>query len=522
VRQASCLSPQTVDTNLGAKMSVHQSSCNLDESCLLGDCPSFVSVPSRPSGETTGGAAEAAAPLPEPPLRDRPKVFGLRIAGIGGTGVVTLSQIIATAASLDGLSVSALDQTGLAQKGGPVVSDVIFGTEDRPAAVRLSEASADLYLALDPTTAADPKVLKVVDELATAAVASTSLLLTETAIRGTVGKALDVNEYLSKLRQAVRPGAVVVLDAVRLAEQLFGSHLPANMIVLGSAWQAGYLPIGLSSLETAIRLNGGPTEVNLDALRYGRQLVADPARVTEQLRRPQRTPPAQAIGRLLAKTGMSAELQDLVAWRAADIAGYQNDRTARGYVRRVAAVSTAEQRVRPGRNELAAAAARGLHKLTTYKDEYEVARLHLLPESLDELGGVGNALRSRFHLQPPALRRLGMRKKIAVPGWLAIPAFHLLAACRWLRSTPLDPFGATVVRKCERQILTLYEAALDDCAASLTAETYEEWATAASLPEIVRGYEQLKLDSAAEFRRRLAELALNNDRLIGLSSSGPR
>ncbi len=546
VRQANCLSLQPVDTDLGPKMSIHASSCNLDASCLLGDCPSFVSVPAprpgraagRPGGTASGaapgqaarpvpgqaacpvpdaaaglsaglaaGAAPGAAePVPPPPHFDPPPVFGLRMVGIGGTGVVTLSQIIATAASLDGLSVSALDQTGLAQKGGPVVSDIILGTQARPAAVRLSEASADLYLALDPTAAAQEKVLRVVNEQTTAAVTSTSLLLTETAIRGTAGPALNVGEYLSKLGQAVRPGAVVAMDAVALAEERFGSHLPANMIILGAAVQAGYLPVGLSSLETAIRLNGGDAEVNLEALRCGRQVVADPERMTARSR-PRQGPPDPAAGHLLAGTELSGPLREAVAWRAADIAGYQDERTARGYVRRVAAVAAAEQRVRPGRSELAAAAAAGLHKLTTYKDEYEVARLHLLPESLDELGGLGNAASARFHLYPPALRSLGLKKKIAVPGWAAIPAFRLLRAGRRLRATPLDPFGATAVRRCERQLVALFEAALEECARSLTADTYERWLTAARLPELVRGYEQLKLDSAAQFRHRLAELA---------------
>jgi indolepyruvate ferredoxin oxidoreductase len=491
-------------------MSVHQSSCNLDASCLLGDCPSFVSVPATAAGRSGRGsegaasAPPAAAALPPPPACVAPATFGLRIVGIGGTGVVTLSQIVATAASLDGLSVSALDQTGLAQKGGPVLSDVIFGTERRPAGVRLSEASADLYLALDPTTAAEPKVLNVVSD-ATAAVTSTSLLLTETAIHGTAGPALDVGEYLSKLGQAVRPGALVAIDAVALAEERFGSHLPANMILLGAAVQAGYLPVGLSSLETAIRLNGGDAEANIEAVNCGRRTVTDsqgsnakPARAA--------APPADPAPWLLGETRLPAGLRDVVAWRAADIAGYQDKRAARGYVARVTAVAAAEQRVRPGHEELAAAAASGLHKLMTYKDEYEVARLHLLPESIDQLGGPASAYRSRFHLHPPVLRSLGMHGKIAMPGWLAIPAFRVLRAGRRLRSTPLDPFGATAVRRCERQLVARYAAALDDCAASLTDGTYEQWLAAARLPEIVRGYEQLKLDSAARFTGQLAAL----------------
>jgi indolepyruvate ferredoxin oxidoreductase len=535
VSQANCLSLQPVDTSLGPKMSVHQSSCNLDASCLLGDCPSFVSVPAKAAGRAgRGGGAATSSPtsspptsspptsaaLPPPPACVAPPTFGLRIVGIGGTGVVTLSQIVATAASLDGLSVSALDQTGLAQKGGPVLSDVIFGTGRRPAGVRLSEASADLYLALDPTTAAEPKVLNVVSD-ATAAVTSTSLLLTETAIHGTAGPALDVGEYLSKLGQAVRPGALVAIDAVALAEERFGSHLPANMILLGAAVQAGYLPVGLSSLETAIRLNGGDAEANIEALNCGRRTAADsqgsnakPARAAG--------PPADPAPWLLGETRLPAGLRDVVAWRAADIAGYQDKRASRGYVARVAAVAVAEQRVRPGRDELAAAAASGLHKLMTYKDEYEVARLHLLPESIDQLGGPASAYRSRFHLHPPVLRSLGMHGKIAMPGWLAIPAFRVLRAGRRLRSTPLDPFGATAVRRCERQLVARYAAALDDCAASLTDGTYEQWLAAARLPEIVRGYEQLKLDSAARFTGQLAALVPPRAATVGVAPGSVR
>ena len=185
----------------------------------------------------------------------------------------------------------------------------VHGDKEPESVVR----DADLYLALDPTTAAEPKVLNVVSD-ATAAVTSTSLLLTETAIHGTAGPALDVGEYLSKLSQAVRPGALVAIDAVALAEERFGSHLPANMILLGAAVQAGYLPVGLSSLETAIRLNGGDAEANIEALNCGRRTAADsqgsnakPARAAG--------PPADPAPRLLGETRLPAGLRDVVAWR---------------------------------------------------------------------------------------------------------------------------------------------------------------------------------------------------------------
>ena len=459
-RRSNCLSLQTFETEFGPKMSIHQSSCNLDESCLLGDCPSFVSIPAKTAQRNESRHLEGPPSVPVPPAVPHTQVFRMRIAGIGGTGVVTLSQIVATAASLDGLLVSALDQTGLSQKGGPVVSDLTLGRDIQPAGVRLSDASAHLYLALDPATASDPKVLKAVDERVTAAVASTSLLLTMTALHRSTKSALDVEEYLSKLREAVRPGAVVAFDTVAIAEALFASHLPANMIALGAAFQAGYLPIGLESFEAAIRLNGGPVEDNLAAFTWGRVAVALPARVTSLLESSARRD-VPSIEGLFDGFELPEGLKEVMASRAVDLVGYQSEDTARDYVRRVAAVSTAERQVAAGADDIATAAARGLYKLTAYKDEYEVARLHLLPESLEKIGGRSGARRARFHLYPPVLRALGMKKKLAVPGWVALPTFRLLVAGRGLRWTAWDPFGYTSVRRCERRALREYQAALE-------------------------------------------------------------
>ena len=170
--KSNCVSVQPADTEFGRKTRIDQSSCNFDFSCVRGDCPSFLEVT---SGNVVRGAAEPldAGEFPAPPAAGQRNVT-LRIAGVGGTGVVTAAQILAVAAVIAGRHVRGMDQTGLAQKGGAVVSDLKITTEPVEAGARLARGECDLYLGADLLAAADAATLEVTDPERTVAVVSTT------------------------------------------------------------------------------------------------------------------------------------------------------------------------------------------------------------------------------------------------------------------------------------------------------------------------------------------------------------
>ncbi|MGH3275383.1 MAG: 2-oxoacid:acceptor oxidoreductase family protein, partial [Streptosporangiaceae bacterium] len=280
--KSNCLSVRPVDTELGRKTQIDQASCNTDYSCLDGDCPSFVTV-RAPSGR-------AAAPPPPPDLPgDLPEPagkaqiaetggYGIVATGIGGTGVVTLNQLLATAAFLDGLQVTGLDQTGLSQKAGPVVSHLRLWRGHPRESSAVGQESADLLLALDLLVAAEPAHLARLRADRSATVAVTSLVPTAAMVRGAAG-APDLDALLAAVRDRTRPGALVTVDAVAVSSALFGDSIAANLIALGAAYQAGALPLAAASIARAIEVNGVAVERNLTAFRAGRLAVHDPGRL---------------------------------------------------------------------------------------------------------------------------------------------------------------------------------------------------------------------------------------------------
>jgi len=519
-RKSNCLSVQPVPTEFGRKTQIDQSSCNLDFSCLESDRPSFLTViPGRPG---RGAARRVAPPLdaaaipapaaPDPAAAARgPHVT--RIADVGGTGVVTLSQILSTAAMLAGRQVRALDQTGLAQKGGAVISDVKIGGTDPDVASKAAAGECDLYLGCDLLVAADARNLAAADPAWTVAVVSTSEVPTGTMIVDTSASFPPSAEITGRIRRRTR-GDGIFLDARRLAGTLLGEDQFANILLTGVAFQAGALPLPADAIEQAVRLNGVKVDANLQAFRRGRQAVADPealAAAVADLWAP------AAAGRPRAAQAQGAEgqaqtlasavaapagsvLARIVALRAADLIAYQDALYARRYVDLVERVRAVEAERVPAASELAEAVARYLYKLMAYKDEYEVARLSLDP-------AVDARARSRisYRLHPPLLRALGARKKITLGPWFA-PVFGVLVRMRRLRGTRLDPFGHTTVRRAERQLIAEYTRLIGDLLAGLSAGNHALAVELASLPDEVRGYEQVKLDNVARYRERLTAL----------------
>ncbi|HEU5416596.1 MAG TPA: indolepyruvate ferredoxin oxidoreductase family protein [Streptosporangiaceae bacterium] len=575
--KSNCLSVRPVETELGRKTQIDQASCNTDYSCLDGDCPSFVTV-RAPSARAAGarpapsaGAAGAlelpglAGELPEPASKAAIAEvggYGIVATGIGGTGVVMLNQVLATAAFLDGLGVTGLDQTGLSQKAGPVVSHLRLwhgaaapappadavagdgagaageaamaaaaGPRDAPASHpeagnAVGEESADLLLALDLLVAAEPRHLARLSAARTVTVACTSVVPTAGMVRGS-DPAPDASPILTALRERSRPGGLTTVDTEAVATALFGDAVAANVIALGAAYQAGAVPVAAASIERAIELNGVAVQRNKAAFRAGRLAVHDPAalpaaRRAGELRRREDPRQLAAAGELAAARGLTGPAAGRAVRRAAELIDYQDARLAGRYLDLVGAAARADAaRVAAGQAagqdtagqeaaELTEAVTDAFFHLLAYKDEYEVARLHLLPEFGAALAGAVPGGRGvRYQLHPPVLRALGLHSKIGIPAPLARPAFRALRGMRKVRGSRADVFGYTRVRRTERRLAAEYEAQMRpllDRAATLPDAGHAAAVELARLPLGIRGYEEIKLAAVARYEADRARL----------------
>jgi indolepyruvate ferredoxin oxidoreductase len=531
--KSNCLSVQPIDTELGRKTRIHQSSCNKDYSCLKGDCPSFLTaVPigdERPAPKQKRRVPALDGHPPEPAQKPAcGEGYSIYLMGIGGTGVVTVDSIVGTAALLEGKHVRSLDQTGLSQKGGPVVSHLRLFDAQPEVGSRIGAAQADLYLGLDLLVAAAPQNLARADPDRTAAVVSTSKVPTGQMVTQVDSAFPELGSLTRALDRVTRSPTNLYLDSLRISEALFGDHMPAGLLLLGAAYQAGLVPLRAESIERAIELNGVSIEVNSLAFRWGRRWVADRAGV-EAATRAEATvfgllpkPPVELAG-LLAGAGFAGELRRLVEIRAPDLAAYQDVAYARRYFEFVRQVAAREQECTPGQTRIAEAVARHLYKLMAYKDEYEVARLLLRegadPEIRSQFAG---GARVYWHLHPPFLRALGMKRKLKLGRW-ARPALLLLRSLRRLRGTGLDPFARMEVRRVERALIGEYRDLVLRSLETLSPSTGDAAAQIAELPDLVRGYESIKLRNVARFREQAAALeakARQRARTLTLSAEG--
>jgi indolepyruvate ferredoxin oxidoreductase len=499
-QKSSCLSVLPVETEFGRKTQIHQSSCNKDYSCVKGDCPSFVEVIPGKMAQTI--APPAPADLPNPQLRVPTDEFVVRMPGIGGTGVVTVSQILQMAALLDGRHAAGLDQTGLAQKGGPVISDIRISSEPIEGSNKASSGGADLLLGLDLLGAAHPRNLTVADPARTVAVVNTALVPTAAMVTGADVRFTAPERHLDAIGRATRAAENLHLDAQSLSEALFGDHMPANLLLIGAAYQHGCLPLSAQAITQAIRLNGAAVEKSLAAFAWGRAAVAQPDAV-EQLLDPQ---PVEldldaTSAKLLAGATATGELQRLLRVRIPELIAYQSTAYAREYLDAVMAVLRVErQQAAPGQTAVSEAFARGLYKFMAYKDEYEVARLHLdAAERARLIAQFGEGATVRIMLHPPLLRALGLKRKLKLGPWF-LPVLRLLRSARHLRGTPLDVFGRAKVRRVERELITEYRQLVERSLAQLSPATHAQVAAIAELPDIVRGYEDIKLRNVERFR----------------------
>jgi indolepyruvate ferredoxin oxidoreductase len=502
-----------VDTEFGRKTQIHQSSCNKDYSCLRGDCPSFVTVvplgTPRKKARTTFTVDRE---LTEPVLKV-PRDANVFMMGIGGTGVVTVNQVLGTAALLDGKHVRGLDQTGLSQKGGPVVSHLKITERPEELANKIAAGAADCYLGYDILVATVPTNLDHARPDRTIAVVSTSQVPTGAMVTHTDVQFPEGGGLRATIDRITRKDENVYLDALGLAERLFGDHMAANMLLLGAAYQAGAIPVRAEAIEQAIALNAVSVEMNTQAFRAGRLAVMAPEFVASQQERrlgavDVAQPLSPSVQALLDGTGADGELRRLLAIRVPELIDYQDEGYARAYVDFVTKVRTAEAAAVPGETRLSEAVARYLFKLMAYKDEYEVARLHLKADLGRRLaeefpGGV----RVQYHLHPPLLRALGLTRKLKLGTWFDA-AFRALAGLKRLRGTALDPFGRAAGRRLERALPGEYRGLVERTLVGLSRDTYERAVRVARLPDVIRGYEDIKLRNVETFREEARSLGV--------------
>ncbi len=508
---SNCLSVQPIETPFGRKTVIDQTTCNLDFSCLDGDCPSFMTVtPGNLKGGSSQWPEAPASPTSVPVVSETD--FAMRITGIGGTGIVTVSQVIGTAAMFDGFQVSGLDQIGLSQKAGPVVSDIRLAKGAKNHTNRLGQEQADLLLVCDQLVAVSERGRLVASPDRTAVVGSTSTTPTGEMIAQPDLVPPSVEELTATIASDTMPTRQHWADAGAITTALFGDSVMANMFVVGMAVQAGTLPVDPQALRQAIELNGVAVAKNLAAFEWGRAQISQPEIVTALApdaaataqSRPQLSPKLNEL--IGAIAGSSTDLGVSLEMLAADLVGFQNEEVALSYLQLVAVTSEAEASLGEAANQqpLTNAVATNLHKLTAYKDEYEVARLMLDAGGMADakaLAGPGGSVSYKLH--PPVLKALGMNQKISFGSW-ATPGFRALAKAKRLRGTKLDPFGRAEVRKLERQLIPEYREAVQRLISGLSPANLGLAVQIASLPDQVRGYEELKVRRVAEYREELA------------------
>jgi indolepyruvate ferredoxin oxidoreductase len=498
--QSTCVSLVPVETEFGRKRMIDQSSCNKDYSCLNGFCPSFVTIkgagPRKPPAVSVDAARIAA--LPEPATAPIAATgFNIMVAGIGGTGVVTVGALIGMAAHMEGKAMSLFDMTGMSQKNGAVYSHVRIAREpDEITTQRLNQESADLLLAFDMVAALAPEAVNTLKSGRTRALANSNVTATAAF---QFDRAAEFNAFAlrGRLARVLGGDGLDTVDASNVALSVLGDTIGANLFMVGFAAQKGLLPVGITALEQAVELNGVAVPFNIKALRLGRLYAVDPDYVMSLA-----TPATQG------DAPIPATWQEVVEHRSRHLADYQDEALAGRYRALVERVHAAEQAAAPGENGLALAVARNYAKLLAYKDEYEVARLLSGPELKNELkSSFEDGGKISFNLAPPIMGGApvnGRPPKREFGAWI-LPFLKLMSKMRGLRGTMFDPFGHTAERRAERSLIVQYEALVDRVCGKLNAGNHGVAIELLELADKIRGYGPVKLAAMEAYESELAE-----------------
>ena len=506
-RVSTCLSIEPLDTEFGRKRRINQSSCNKDFSCVEGFCPSFVTVHGgRLRKPERGERRLEPFEVPQPAPAGIDGTFGVLVGGIGGTGVVTVGQMLAMAAHVDGTPCVSLDVMGMAQKYGAVFSHLSFASDPQAlTAPRIGMGETDTLIGCDLIVASGNEPLATLARGRSRAVLCSDVIATAEFARNADWNA-SPEGLVERVRAAVGDDAVTAVDGQRLAAALIGDAIASNMMMVGVAWQLGRLPLSLAAIERAIELNGVQVEMNRLAFRWGRCIAHDARRVEQMA----------GGGQVIAFRRRPAEptLEDLVARRVAELTEYQGPSLAKRYGALVEAVRAADPAPR-GKPALAAAVATGYFRLLAVKDEWEVARLYTSRSFREELEATFEGEYTlRFHVGAWPFGRVdpatGKPVKREVGPWL-MKAFRVLAGLRRLRGTVLDPFRHGAERALERRLLAQYEADVAAVLAGVDRDKYDTAVALLSLPMRIRGFGHVReaqaATAAAERERLLQALA---------------
>ncbi len=480
--KSNCVSIVPRETEFGRKRQIDQFSCNKDYSCVEGFCPSFVTVSGgelrRP--EAARGFDKDVA-LPDPVLPDLGRPYNIVLAGVGGTGVITLAAILGMAAHLESKSCTTLDMMGLAQKGGAVTSHVRIATRETPPnGARIADEKADLVLGFDMLALISGEPISTVAYDRTKVLANTNEVMPGDFARQ---PDLDFPTLASRERieAAAGRGMVEYVNATSAATAAVGDAIAANTYLLGLAFQRGHIPLSVEAIERAFELNGTAVELNKSAFRAGRLAAIRPV---------------EQVDRAAVTESETQGISELIASRRALLAAYQNEAYADEFENFVRKIEKHEIEHFGEAGDFTYQVAWSLGKLMAYKDEYEVARLY-------SSGAFKRELRERFegdlrlnlHLAPPLFARrdpvTGHLKKRAYGSWI-FKVFGVLASLRGLRGTPFDIFGYTEERKTERQLIREFQAEIVDLLPRLSTANYAIATSIASLPQAVRGFGHVK------------------------------
>jgi indolepyruvate ferredoxin oxidoreductase len=489
---SNCISVEPLETPLGRKRRIDQSSCNKDFSCVEGYCPSFVTLYGATPRVRRVPRVEALGTdpaIPEPVLAGEDQAtYDIVVGGIGGSGVLTIGAILGRAAFIEGRFVSVLNETGMAQKNGGVQSHVRISSQAQAQlSPRIAPATADLVIGGDIVVASAAATLDLYDGARTSAVVNRE-------VKPTVAFAdnPDLNladEHMVQTLRAATNGRVDLIDANELAVGALGDEIYSNVLLIGFAAQRGLLPVSVKAIEEAIKLNGVSVEKNLRALRLGRLLAVGDHSLDD------------LVSGLAAQRTEEPSVEEIVDDRAERLAAFQSRGYANSYRAFVDEVRAAEQRVGRRDGDLVRAVAMYLFKLMAYKDEYEVARMYKDPAFKKGLheefeGDFRIAVNLAPQLFNPRDPITGRARKFELPFGLVEPAFTVLAALRRVRGTPLDIFGKTKHRRAERQRIKDYQRQIFGLLGQLGEHNYDIAVQIASLPEMIRGYDSVKDESA--------------------------
>ncbi|WP_332777173.1 indolepyruvate ferredoxin oxidoreductase family protein [Polaromonas sp.] len=483
--QSNCLSVEPLETEFGRKRRINQSSCNKDYSCVKGFCPSFVTVEGgqlkKPKKEKKGDLSTLPG-IPEPVLPVAESAWGIVVGGVGGTGVITIGQLLGMAAHIEGKGVVTQDAGGLAQKGGATWSHIQIA--NRPEAIyttKVDTAKADLVIGCDAIVAANKYTLAVMQPGRTY-VALNSHGTPTAAFVANPDWQFPGGNCESAVSAAVGAGLIGTFDAEQVAVQMLGDSIYTNPLMLGFAWQKGRVPLSHAALMRAIELNGVQVDNNKAAFEWGRRCAHDLAAVQALFKT------AQVI-----EFVKKPSLAEMVGKRVEFLSGYQNAAYAQTYQAFVDKVRAVEAPL--GKTTLTEAVARYLFKLMAYKDEYEVARLHTDKAFTDKIAGMFEGeYKLVHHLAPPLTAKKndkGELIKQPFGPWIRT-AFGVLARLKGLRGTPLDVFGRSAERKMERALIEDYRASIETVLKSLDLGKHAAAVEIARIPELIKGYGHIK------------------------------